>query len=241
MAFLPFVSRRLAGVALICLAVVALLALLISAGLTRPIDVAVIEEVRSAALRSPLAFLQTLTIAGSTTWITGMALLIVLVELVGRRPWLGIAAAATIGMASLINAAIKVGVARARPDFLPPLEIEPGYSFPSGHSALSAVAYGILITLVLHSSLRPAVKAAITTALVALILLVGFSRVYLGVHYPSDVLGGWLSGAAVTLLFEALVRSWLVRPVSREASKAPVEGAAAGDRGAPRSDPPVPE
>jgi membrane-associated phospholipid phosphatase len=129
-------------------------------------------------------------------------------------------------------------VQRVRPDLLPPLEIEPGYSFPSGHSALSMVAYGIFALLVVHSSLARPVKCVVITLLGALVLLVGLSRVYLGVHYPSDVLGGWLSGAAIVLLFEALVWSRLAPTVSREASTARGDAVAGEDRAAPRSDPP---
>ena len=126
-------------------------------------------------------------------------------------------------------------------DLLPPLVTERGYSFPSGHSALSTVAYGILALLVIHSDLPRSLKRAIVAALVVLILLVGLSRVYLGVHYPSDVLGGWLSGTAIVLLFEALVRSRLSPRISREARTAPGGEAAAVDPAAQRSGPPAPE
>jgi undecaprenyl-diphosphatase len=224
--------------ALLCVIGVVLLAVLVSAGLTRPLDVAVIELVRSDRLLDPLSFLTPLTILGSTIAVTVAALLVLIVEIVARRPWLGIAAAATIGLASLLNTGTKDVVQRVRPDLLPPLEIEPGYSFPSGHSALSMVAYGIFALLVVHSSLARPVKCVVITLLGALVLLVGLSRVYLGVHYPSDVLGGWLSGAAIVLLFEALVWSRLAPTVSREASTAPGDAVAGEDRAAPRSDPP---
>lgn len=210
-------------VALACLAILALLVLLVAAGVTRPVDVAIIDVVRSDGLLGPLGFLEPLTTAGSTGWIAGMAVLVLVVEVVARRPWLGIAAAGTIGLASLLNTGMKDLVQRTRPDFLPPLTIEPGYSFPSGHSTLSMVAYGIVVLLVLHSGMPRWLKAPAIAALLALIFLVGLSRVYLGVHFPSDVLGGWLAGAAVVLVFEALVRSRLSPEVSREASTAPGE------------------
>lgn len=226
--------------AMACLAAVALLALLVSAGITRPVDVAIIDAVRSDALLAPLSFLTPTTILGSTPWITAMSLLVLVVELVGRRPWLGLAAAGTIGLASVFNTGIKDLVHRVRPDFLPPLEIEPGYSFPSGHAALSVVAYGIFAVLIAHSSLPRSVKVVAIGALALLIGLIGLSRIYLGVHYPSDVLGGLLTGATIVLLFEALVRSRFAPTVSREASTAPGDGAAAADRAGSRSDPPAP-
>lgn len=200
------------------LVAVALLALSVSTGATRPLDVAIIDAVRSDALVTPLAFLQPLTILGSTPWVAAMALLVLIVELVARRPWLGLAAAATIGVASLANAGIKDLVQRVRPDLLPPLEIEPGYSFPSGHTALSMVTYGIFALLIARSPLSRPLKMLSIGALGLVVLLVGVSRVYLGVHYPSDVLGGWLTGLAIVLLFEALLRSRLLPGVSRDAS-----------------------
>ncbi len=200
------------------LVAVTLLALSVSTGATRPLDVAIIDAVRSDALVTPLAFLQPLTILGSTPWVAAMALLVLIVELVARRPWLGLAAAATIGVASLANAGIKDLVQRVRPDLLPPLEIEPGYSFPSGHTALSMVTYGIFALLIARSPLSRPLKMLSIGALGLVVLLVGVSRVYLGVHYPSDVLGGWLTGLAIVLLFEALLRSRLLPGVSRDAS-----------------------
>lgn len=233
--------RGLVLVALACAAAVAVLALLVETGLTRATDVAIIDAVRSAQLQAPLAFLRPLTEVGSTPWIIAMGLVVLLLEMAAHRPWLGIAAAGTIGFASVLNSTVKFGVGRARPDLLPPLVTERGYSFPSGHSALSTVAYGILALLVIHSDLPRSLKRAIVAALVVLILLVGLSRVYLGVHYPSDVLGGWLSGTAIVLLFEALVRSRLSPRISREARTAPGGEAAVADPAAPRSGPPAPE
>jgi undecaprenyl-diphosphatase len=234
-------ERPLLIIALACLLAVVLLAAAVALAWTRSLDLAIIRFVRADALVQPLGFLRHVTITGSTPWITAMALLVLVVELLRRRPWLGIAASATIGAASLLDTLAKDVVRRSRPDLLPPIVIEPGYSFPSGHATLSTVAYGIMVLLLIHSRLPRAVKIVAVGALAVLVLLVGLSRIYLGVHYPSDVLGGWLTGAVVVLLFEALVRSRLAPRVSREASTAPGGGAAAWDREGPRSGPPAPE
>jgi Membrane-associated phospholipid phosphatase len=234
----PSVTLLLAG---LCLLSVVVLAVLIEAGATRPLDVAIIDAVRNPTLVAPFSPLAAVTNLGSTVWITGVSLAVLAVQIVARRPWLGVAAAATIGLASLGNGLVKELVHRVRPDLLPPIEIEPGYSFPSGHAALSMAAYGIIAVLILRSRLPTVARWLAVTILALVVGLVGISRVYLGVHYPSDVLGGWLAGGMVVLLFVSATRARSAGQFSREASKSRAGGAAAADRAAPRSDRPAPD
>jgi undecaprenyl-diphosphatase len=94
----------------------------------------------------------------------------------------------------------KVSFERIRPDFDRVIEIT-GYSFPSGHAMISIAFFGMLSYLLVqnYSFLQPYKKLLyILTGL--FILLVGFSRVYLGVHYPTDVFGGFLAGGTWLLL-----------------------------------------
>ncbi len=67
-------------------------------------------------------------------------------------------------------------------------------SYPSGHAMLSMAFYGFLIYLIIQFKLKKTLKALLISLLVILILSIGISRIYLGVHYPSDVLGGYLAG-----------------------------------------------
>jgi undecaprenyl-diphosphatase len=83
---------------------------------------------------------------------------------------------------------------RARPDLFDPLARALGYSFPSGHSALSAAFFGSIAGLAAASSKSRRQAARFLTLGVGMVFLVGVSRVALGVHWPTDVLAGWSVG-----------------------------------------------
>ena len=215
------------------LAVVAVVLVVVLAGLvtydvTDGLDLAIIRAVRASALVAPLAILRQVTELGSTTAMMVLAIVLLLSEVVARRPWSGITGAATIGLASLGNELAKGLIARARPDLIQPIVVERGYSFPSGHAALSMVGYGVAALLVARSDAPRGFKVAAAFAAGCLVALIGISRVYLGAHFPTDVLAGWLAGGAVVLIV-----AWL-SPASKARAGAP----AASDPAGPRSDPP---
>ena len=213
--------------ALVAVLLVMVLAGLVSNHVTDGLDVAIIRVLRASDLVAPLAILHQVTELGSTTAMMILAIVLLLSELIARRPWSGITAAATIGLASLGNELVKGLMARARPDLIQPIVVERGYSFPSGHAALSMVGYGVAALLVARSGAPRGVKVAAAFAAGCLVALIGISRVYLGAHFPTDVLAGWLAGGAIVLLF-----AWL-SPASKARAGAP----AASDPGEPRSDP----
>jgi len=101
---------------------------------------------------------------------------------------------------SLLNNLLKIGFARPRPDIVAHGAEVFTPSFPSGHSMMSAVVYLTLGTLLARSQKEQSVKLLIFSVCVFLTLLIGFSRVYLGVHWPTDVLAGWTLGAGWALL-----------------------------------------
>ena len=210
--------------------IVVLLGIAVSSGITDPFDRSIIEAVRAEGLRDPLAPLRGITELGSTSAVTLVALVTLLVGvLIG--PWLhGVIGAITIGLAAAGNAALKTVFARARPDFLDPLVAEHGFSFPSGHSALGMAAWGILGVLVMRSRLPLGVRRGIVAAIAVLIVLIGLSRIWLGVHYPTDVLAGWTVGAVIVLLYARL---------TRRVSPEPAAGAVDAGQAGQRSDPPA--
>jgi undecaprenyl-diphosphatase len=101
---------------------------------------------------------------------------------------------------SLLTTLAKLAFARPRPELVAHLVEVSSYSFPSGHAMSSAVTYLTLGALLARTQARKRIKAYLLGVAVVLTLMIGTSRVYLGVHYPSDVLAGWSLGAAWAML-----------------------------------------
>ncbi len=113
--------------------------------------------------------------------------------------------AAIIGGAVLSNL-LKLGFARPRPDLVAHLVGVDTTSFPSGHAMNSAVVYLTLAALIARAEKNALVRAYLLSAAISLTLFIGFSRVYLGVHWPSDVVAGWCVGGAWAILCSLVVR-----------------------------------
>ncbi|MFD8599605.1 phosphatase PAP2 family protein [Kitasatospora sp. NPDC059646] len=115
-------------------------------------------------------------------------------------------------------AASSVGravIGRARPHFADPVAVGSGAGFPSGHAIASAVACGVLLMLVWPRADR-AVRAVAGTGAALTVLGVGWTRLALGVHYPSDVLAGWAAAAAVLAGVTLAAEVWLPGRLGRD-------------------------
>lgn len=119
----------------------------------------------------------------------------------------------------LISSLLKMGFERPRPDLVPHGVTVYTASFPSGHSMMAAVTYLTLAALLIRIQPERRVKAFLLLMAVFITVLVGISRVYLGVHWPTDVLAGWTAGAAWASLCWVIAR-WLQRRGTVEASTA---------------------
>ena len=100
----------------------------------------------------------------------------------------------------IINDVLKVLFARPRPSIVPHLREVSSLSFPSGHALTSAVVFLTLGTLLMRVAKKPLAKWYCIAVAMGATALVGASRVYLGVHYPSDVVAGWLIGLSWALI-----------------------------------------
>jgi membrane-associated phospholipid phosphatase len=122
---------------------------------------------------------------------------LVAVALLVQRSWLTLSTwlAAVLGGEAL-NLLLKDLFARPRPHFGHPLVVESSYSFPSGQAMESLVVYGMLVYFALLTLRSQRMRVVSAGGAVVLVTLIGFSRVYLGAHYVSDVVGGFAAGGA---------------------------------------------
>lgn len=138
-------------------------------------------------------------------WQSIVALCLALLIVKPLRVTYGIPVSAGAAFVTLLNKAIKNAVQRPRPDDILHLVNEGGFSFSSGHSITSMFVFGMLIYLV-RTNVKNRTAANVWTVILAIpMICIGLSRIYLGVHYPSDVLAGWCLGAAVIAVMAAVL------------------------------------
>ncbi|HZJ54256.1 MAG TPA: phosphatase PAP2 family protein [Myxococcaceae bacterium] len=130
----------------------------------------------------------------------------------------------------LLMMVLKRGFDRPRPTVVPPLMLETTASFPSGHAMMSAVVYLTLGTLVAQLCPRWRERVYVITVAGVLTAVIGLTRLFLGVHYPSDVLGGWSVGLAWALASGLAARGLRIRSRELSAEAPAAEGAETGAR-----------
>jgi undecaprenyl-diphosphatase len=137
-----------------------------------------------------------LTALGSTAVLTIITLAAAGFLFVTYRRRLSLLLVLSVSLGTLLSNTLKFALARPRPELVAHAVQVHTLSFPSGHAMLSAVTYLTIGALLAHDQPSLRVKTYILSIAVFLSLLVGISRIYLGVHYPTDVLAGWALGGA---------------------------------------------
>lgn len=123
----------------------------------------------------------------------------------------GIYLLGTVAVGTGLSNILKAGFGRPRPGLVPHSSYTFTDSFPSGHSMMAAIVYLSVGVLLARSHYDIMLKIYFIAISVILTVAIGISRVYLGVHWPSDVLAGWMAGCAFALIFYMLEWAWMSR------------------------------
>jgi undecaprenyl-diphosphatase len=139
------------------------------------------------------------------------------------RARLAIFVVTAVATGILLSSALKLGFDRARPDLVPHATTVYSPGFPSGHALLSAATYLTLAALLAQVQPRRNLRIFLLGVAAALILVIGVTRVFLGVHWPSDVIAGWAAGTVWAVLCWRMARPLTVTPPRRVAFADPRE------------------
>jgi undecaprenyl-diphosphatase len=153
------------------------------------------------------------------SWVLGLIIAIAAYALLREQRWIDAAGLAVAsGGGGLLNLLLKGIFERARPDlFEGPIQLST-YSFPSGHAMGSIVAYGMLAFVGARLAGSRLLRLAMAIAAALIVFFVGLSRVYFGVHYPTDIIGGYLAGAlwlAISILIVLAAEDYAQRRQAR--------------------------
>ncbi len=196
-------TTLLAGGVLGAAVALTMLIVLVTTGWTplHTLDVNIVQPLNRYAAHQPaqVQFWKIVSIVGGPTVLRVAAFVAVVLLWIRRQRAAAVLVAVAIGGAAALSGIFKVLVNRGRPVVAVPVEHAGSASFPSGHALTSFVAVGVLLILLLPPRSHRH-RALLVTGAVLLAAAVGFSRLLLGVHYPSDVLGSWLIGTALLLI-----------------------------------------
>lgn len=163
------------------------------------------QQATSPALTSVM---RGVSMAGAPAVLITLGILVVALYLRQGRSSAALLFVITVAGAEVLDAGLKLAFHRPRPAAFFGLTAPSSYSFPSGHALVSCAYFGVLAAFAAARTRSRARRWVYWTAAALVVLLIGFSRVYLGVHYPSDVLAGY-AVAVVWVCSVAPARRWL--------------------------------
>ena len=153
---------------------------------------------------TPIA--KVITNLGSAVFLIALTIILIIVI---KNKKIGLSIFLNLSFVTILNQLLKRILQRPRPNEFRIIE-ETGYSFPSGHSMVSMAFYGYLIYLIYKYVENKYIKWGLITLLSILIVSIGTSRIYLGVHYTSDVLGGFLIAVSYLIIYITGVKKFLI-------------------------------
>jgi len=187
-----------------------LLSLFIGFNLIKPFDTFMYELITFKMNDIITLIYKCITFLGSTLFIILLCILFLIIFIVLKKKNYGLIISGVLIISTIFNNVLKIIFCRERPNVLK-LVFEDSYSFPSGHTMASVSMYGILIYIFIKSNINKKLKIILISILSIIPILVGLSRVYLGAHYISDIIGGFLV-SIILLLIETYIidkKKWL--------------------------------
>ena len=190
-------NRRTLLIVVIPLLLFILLAICVTAGITTNFEGWAYSE--AVEKMSPLMtiIVKSITHIGDSPVIISFCL--ILIAIPKSRKTIAMPVSLAVILSVLLNIALKNIFARERPNILRLIN-ETSYSFPSGHAMINASLYTMLVMLVIRFIKNRPYKIVLSFVCITLVIAIGFSRVYLGVHYAGDIIGGWLIGFSLSFL-----------------------------------------
>ena len=182
----------------LCIAFLAFLTYLVKTVGVTALDAAAMEWFYSIRTEQRTEVVKAITFFANTKTIIWLCIILLVISKINKKIGLPIAATAIVG--STLNRTIKHTVMRPRPEYDLQLIHPGGFSFTSGHSSSAIMMYGLLVWLIRRYVKDKRIANTATVILTALWICIGLSRMYLGVHYPTDVMGGWTLGMIVMLV-----------------------------------------
>lgn len=150
-----------------------------------------------------------ITALGGTAILVLVTSLVIAFLMISGKWQIALFVFAAVAGGQVVSSLLKFGIDRPRPDLVPHLMVETSQSFPSGHAMMSAVTYLTLGSLLARIVQHRSQKIFLLAVAVLLTVMVGVSRIYIGVHWPSDVLAGWCLGFAWAMVWWLIARWWL--------------------------------
>ena len=174
------------------------LCILVKLDLLSNIDESVYKFITSNMNDTTTNIYKVITFFGSTIFMVGLCVLLLVLFIILKKNIYGYIICGTLIFSTIINNVIKVIIRRERPIYM--IVRETTFSFPSGHTMASVSMYGILIYLINKSNMNKKLKIVLSIILGMIPLMVATSRIYLGAHYFSDILGAIMLATIVLLI-----------------------------------------
>lgn len=144
--------------------------------------------------------MKVITFFGSTLWMVILTAIVFIGLLFFKKNRHAYVTLSMIVLSTIMNNVVKIIIKRPRPTYMP-VGMESSYAYPSGHTMASVTLYGLIMFFIIKSNIPKKYKWIYSVFLGLLIILIAISRIYLGAHYFTDVIGGALLSSALLMLF----------------------------------------